>query len=252
MRHKFFFAVAVLFTLANAILPLQAADLNPEMRSKIEAVIKSYLLNNPEIIRDATAALVAREKEAEAAALEKALSDNRNALERDPGSPVSGNLGGDVTVVQFFDYNCGYCKRVAPVVSALVKADKKVRLVYKEFAILGPTSVLGAKAALAAQRQNKYLAFHDALYGLPKISEATIRELSGRLALDYQRLVKDMNDPAIAAQIESNYRLASSLGINGTPTFVIGNRLIPGAIDTASIQRIVDEQRALIKNTKNQ
>jgi len=243
-------SLIVCFGLAVMTLPVQAADLSPEMRGQIEAVVKSYLLKNPEIIRDASAVLAAREEAEKAAAVAKALAGSREALERDPGSPVGGNPRGDVTVVEFFDYNCGYCKRVAPSVTALVAADRGVRLVYKEFPILGPTSLLGAKAALAAQRQGKYVAFHEALFELPEISDATLKDLSGRLGLDHARLTRDMQDPAIAAQIARDHELARSLDINGTPGFVIGNRLIPGAVETAVLQQIVNEERAAAKARK--
>ena len=243
-------SLIVFCALAVMTLPVHAADLSPEMRGQIEAVVKSYLLKNPEIIRDASAVLAAREEAEKAAAVAKALAGSREALERDPGSPVGGNPRGDVTVVEFFDYNCGYCKRVAPAVKALIKADANVRLVYKEFAILGPTSLLGAKAALAAQRQGKYVAFHEALFELPEISEATLKDLSGRLGLDHARLTRDMQDPAIAAQIARDHELARSLDINGTPGFVIGNRLIPGAVETEVLQQVVNEQRAAAKARK--
>ena len=159
--------IIVSCALAMVTLPVQAADLSPEMRGQIEEVVKSYLLKNPEIIRDASAALAAREEAEKAAAVAKALAGSREALERDPGSPVGGNPRGDVTVVEFFDYNCCYCKRVAPAVKALIKADANVRVVYKEFPILGPSSLLAAKAALAAHRQGKYVVFHEALFELP-------------------------------------------------------------------------------------
>jgi protein-disulfide isomerase len=243
-------SLIVFCALAAVTQPLQAADLSPEMRGQIEAVVKSYLLKNPEIIRDASAVLAAREEAQKAEAVAKALAGSRDALERDPGSPVGGNPQGDVTVVEFFDYNCGYCKQVAPAVRALIKADANVRVVYKEFAILGPTSLIGAKAALAALRQGKYVAFHEALFELPEISDATLKDLSGRLGLDHARMTRDMQDPAIVAQIARDHELARSLDINGTPSFVIGNRLVPGAIDTQTMQQIVEAERAAAKARK--
>jgi protein-disulfide isomerase len=243
-------SLIVFCALAAVTQPLQAADLSPEMRGQIEALVKSYLLKNPEIIRDASAVLAAREEAQKAEAVAKALAGSRDALERDPGSPVGGNPQGDVTVVEFFDYNCGYCKQVAPAVRALIKADANVRVVYKEFAILGPTSLIGAKAALAALRQGKYVAFHEALFELPEISDATLKDLSGRLGLDHARLVKDMEAPEIAAQITRDTVLARLLDINGTPGFVIGNRLVPGAIDTQTMQQIVEAERAAAKARK--
>jgi protein-disulfide isomerase len=250
MLERSLTSLIVFCALAAVALPVQAADLSPKMRGQIEEVVKSYLLENPEIIREASAALAAREEAQKAEAVAKALAGSRDALERDPGSPVGGNPQGDVTVVEFFDYNCGYCKRVAPAVRALIEADANVRVVYKEFPILGPSSLLAAKAALAAQRQGKYVVFHEALFELPEISEVTLKDLSGRLGLDHARLVKDMEAPEIAAQITRDTELARLLDINGTPGFVIGNRLVPGAIDTQTMQQIVEAERAAAKTRK--
>jgi protein-disulfide isomerase len=243
-------SASVFLTAAALTTIVHAAQLSPEMRGQIEGVVKDYLLKNPEIIREASQLLAEREEAERMAAAAKALARSRDALERDAGSPVGGNTEGDITVVEFFDYNCGYCKRVAPNVKALIKTDANVRVVYKEFPILGPTSMLGAKAALAANRQGKYTPFHEALFELPEISEATIEDLSGRLGLDHAQLVKDMDDPGIAAQIARDTALARSLDINGTPGFVIGNRLVPGAIDTQTMQKIVDDERAAAKSQK--
>lgn len=242
-------ATLVLATLLWVPLLSWSAEPAAQSREQIERIVKEYLLKNPEIIRQAGEVLAAREEAAKQAVLAKALAANRAALERDAGSPVGGNPKGDVTVVEFFDYNCGFCKRVAPSVKALIDADKNVRVVYKEFPILGPTSLLGAKAALAAKRQGKYVAFHEALFELPEISDATIKELSARLGLDHVRLVNDMGDALILRQIETDSALARSLDINGTPGFVIGERLLPGAVETAVLQQVVSEQR-LAKKSK--
>lgn len=245
-------SLAAAALLAASALPaiVHAAQLSPEMRDQIEGVVKDYLLQNPEIIREASQVLAEREEADRLAAAARALADSRDALERDPGSPVGGNPNGDITVVEFFDYNCGYCKRAAPELSALIEADANVRVVYKEFPILGPSSLLAAKAALAAQRQGKYVVFHEALFELPEISDATLEGLSDRLGLDHARLVKDMEGPEIAAQITRDTELARSLDINGTPGFVIGNRLVPGAIDTQTMQQIVEAERAAAKTRK--
>ena len=236
--------IIVSCALAMVTLPVQAADLSPEMRGQIEEVVKSYLLKNPEIIRDASAALAAREEAQKAEAVAKALAGSRDALERDPGSPVGGNPQGDVTVVEFFDYNCGYCKRVAPAVNAVVANDPNVRIVYKEFAILGPNSLVAARAALAAKRQGKYSEFHDALMSAEQADADTVTATAKALGLDYEKLVRDMEDPEITEQLERNYRLASALGINGTPAFVIGDRLVPGAIDENAMMEIIADERA--------
>ena len=238
-----FFVTSMLFG-AQVTIPTHAANLSVEMREQIEVVVKDYLLKNPEIIRDATAALAKQEEANKQALAARAVVESRDALLNDRESPVGGNPRGDITIVEFFDYNCGYCKRVAPELQTLSKADKKVRIVYKELPILGPTSLLAAKAALAANRQGKYVAFHEALFGLPEISDASLKALSKTLALDHARLVKDMDDPAIMALLQRDRELANKLSINGTPAFVIGDRLVPGALDASSLQQIVNQERA--------
>jgi len=160
---------------------------------------------------------------------------------------VGGNPKGDITVVEFFDYNCGYCKRVAPTVSAVLNNDPNVRIVYKEFAILGPQSLVAARAALAAKRQGKYHEFHDAMMSAEQADGDSVTATARALGLDYEKLVKDMEDPKITEQLERNYRLATALGINGTPAFVIGDRLVPGAVDETTMMEIIAAERAKLK-----
>ncbi|MFT5440130.1 MAG: protein-disulfide isomerase [Alphaproteobacteria bacterium] len=237
--------------LAPAFLSAPAAAqqkaVSAEQRSAMESVIRDYLLKNPAIIRDAMQRLQAQEEAAKAAAAATALKDHRNELLHDASSPVGGNPAGDVTIVEFFDYNCSYCKRVAPTVKALIKSDPNIRVVYKEFAILGPPSVLAAKAALAAQRQGKYVPFHGALMSSGRATDSTIAALAKNLGMDYGKLLKDMKDPAISKTLQRTYRLAGLLGINGTPAFIIGNQLVPGAISADALARMVRAERARLK-----
>lgn len=241
---------ALLFAWQIAPFAAHAEELSPQMRLQMEAVVRDYLLKNPELIRDASRELAVREAAQKQATAAKAIAENREALERDPESPVGGNPLGDITVVEFFDYNCGFCKRVASNLKALTDADKNVRVIYKELPILGPSSLLGSKAALAAKRQGKYVAFHEALFELPEISDATLKELSARLGLDHARLLSDMADPALMKQIERDHALARMLDINGTPGFVIGDHIEPGAVETAVLQEIVNEQRVAARTRK--
>jgi len=221
-----------------------AASVSPEQRSAFEGIIRDYLLKNPAIIREANQVLQAQEEAAKQAAAAQALKQYRSELLQNAGSPVGGNPAGDITVVEFFDYNCGYCKRVAPAVNAVVANDPNVRIVYKEFAILGPNSLVAARAALAAKRQGKYSEFHDALMSAEQADADTVTATAKALGLDYEKLVRDMEDPEITEQLERNYRLASALGINGTPAFVIGDRLVPGAIDENAMMEIIADERA--------
>lgn len=225
----------------------KADPLPPELRSAFEGVVRDYILKNPAIIRDAMQLLQAQEEAEKQAAAAAALKQYRGELLQNAHSPVGGNPKGDITVVEFFDYNCGYCKRVAPTVAAVLKNDPNVRVVYKEFAILGPQSIVAARAALAAKRQGKYHEFHVALMAAEQADENAVAATARALGLDYAKLVKDMQDPAINEQLERNYRLATAIGINGTPAFVIGDRLVPGAVDERAMMEIIADQRAKMK-----
>jgi protein-disulfide isomerase len=240
-----------LIILSPALLSTQSAAqqkaVSAEQRSAMESVIRDYLLKNPVIIREAMQRLQVQEEAAKQAAAALALKTHQNELLHDASSPVGGNPAGDVTIVEFFDYNCGYCKRVAPTVKALLRSDPNVRIVYKEFAILGPPSVLAAKAALAAQRQGKYVPFHEALMSAGRATDSTIAKLARNLGMDYAKLVKDMGDPEIGKTLQRTYRLASLLGINGTPAFVIGDQIVPGAIGADALARMVRAERARLK-----
>ncbi|MGE0419833.1 MAG: DsbA family protein, partial [Acetobacteraceae bacterium] len=158
---------------------------------------------------------------------------------------ISGNPNGDVTIVEFFDVRCGYCKRLEPVLTRFVADDRNIRRVYKDLPILGPASVLGAKAVMAARKQNAYEKMRDALMkGSPDITMASLQADAKRLGLDWERLARDMDDPAIRTQIDANMALAQALGIQGTPAMVIGGELIPGAVPADELRRIVAAVRA--------
>ena len=242
--------ICTVFSVAPGLSAAQDNAVSPDQRKAFEGVIRDYLLKNPAIIREAMQALQQREEEEKQAKATRALKEYSGELYHDASSPVGGNPKGDVTIVEFFDYNCGYCKRVAPTISALLKQDPNVRIVYKEFAILGPQSLIAARAALAAQRQGKYHEFHNALMSAAKLDAGSIAALSKRLGLDQDKWLEDMEDPGIARMIRRNSQLANVLGINGTPAFIIGERLIPGAVDLDALTEIVKSERAKRKLEK--
>ena len=172
------------------------------------------------------------------------MATHQEELLRDPASPVSGNLNGDVTVIEFFDYRCGYCKRVASAVTQLQQDDPGVRVVYKDFPILGEASVFGARAALAALEQGKHQAFHEAM--LASDNELTQEEafaIAQRVGLDVKKLDVDLQAPERQAEIDRNRALAKLLGISGTPGFVIGGEVYPGALDLARLKALVAQAR---------
>ena len=233
-------ALALMAPIAADGHPNHAAD--PDSKA-VERIVRDYLLKNPEVIEEAIGVLRAKRQAAERKRAEAAIGENGEALHSHPMSPVSGNTEGDVTVVEFFDYRCGFCKRALPAMEALLEADANVRVVWKEFPILGPVSVFAARAAMAAERQGRYLPFHLALMKEPKLTEGKVLEIAVKAGLDLERLRQDMEDPAIAAYLDETRALAQQIGINGTPAFVVGGRLVGGAVDAARMKELVAAAR---------
>ncbi len=213
-------------------------------KGAIERIVRDYLLKNPEVIEEAIGMLRARQEEARRKRAEAAIAENGEALRSHPLSPVSGNAQGDVTVVEFFDYRCGFCKRALPAMEALLEEDRNVRVVWKEFPILGPVSDFAARAAMAADRQGRYYPLHLALMKEPELTEQNVLEIAGRTGLDIERLRQDMEDPAIRAYLDETRTLAQQIGIGGTPAFVIGGTLVGGAVDAARMKELVAAARS--------
>ncbi len=236
--------IKAILALILATLPFVATaqDLS---EARIKELVYEAIRENPEIVMEAVAILQRREDAAQASATQSVLKDQRSVLEQDPNAPVLGNPDGDVTVVEFFDYNCPYCKRAMTEVQALIDADPGVRLVYREWPILGEGSVFAARAALASRAQGKYDAFHWALMGAKgRIAETTVLRIAKDVGLDIERLRADMQAPAVEEHLATSMQLAQALGFNGTPSFVIGDALVPGFVERAQLQAIVDENRA--------
>jgi protein-disulfide isomerase len=225
--------------------PALAQGFTPEQRAEILSILREALRTDPSILRDALAGLEEAEQRERTEARRAAIASNGDALFRDAADPVKGNPRGDVTLVEFFDARCGYCKQLHPTMEALLRRDPNVRVVMKDLPILGPNSVLAARALLAAQRQGRYGPLYDALLTLRvEPTEAVIRQQAERVGLDWSRLRRDMEDPAVERRIQSNLRLAGALGIEGTPALVIGETLVPGAVDLPALERLVAEARA--------
>ena len=220
-------------------------SVSKDNKSVIEGIVRGYLLENPEVIEEALQILRARRQADEERLAKLVLSKNGDALRHHPMTPVSGNVNGDITIVEFFDYQCGYCKRTLTSIVELLRIDKKVRVVWKELPILGPNSRIAARAAMAAKRQSRYLDFHIAIMSESgRLSENKILAAAKRLGLDIDKLRDDMQDPAIDAYLDETKQLANKLGIRGTPALIIEDTIVPGAIDTAGIKRIIDQFRA--------
>jgi protein-disulfide isomerase len=206
--------------------------------------VRAYLLENPEVLVEAMQVLQARQRATEASAAEAVLAARADEVFHDPASPVTGNPDGDVTLVEFFDYNCPYCRRVAPVVAEAEAVDPQLRIVYKESPILGPGSVFAAKAALAAHRQGLYFALHEALMQAGgRADENSVLAVAKEIGVDIERLEADMADPEIQTATDRNLALAEALRITGTPGFVVGRRILRGATDLETLQSLIREAR---------
>ena len=194
--------------------------------------VRNSLTKNPEILVEMTTELDKRQAAEQAEKQQKIISDNADAIFRSPLAFVAGNPDGDVSVVEFFDYNCGYCRRALPDVVKLVDNDKKVRLVLKELPIFGEDSEAASKAALAAHKQGKYFEMHQKLFTEPgKADKEKALRIAGELGLDVAQLEKDMADPEIQKSLDQAKDLAQKLGLQGTPLYLIGDHVIPGAPD---------------------
>jgi len=205
-----------------------------------DAAVERYIRAHPEVIEQSLQALEVK-REAELRDRQKtALATRQDELLHDPTSPVSGNLKGEITVVEFYDYRCGYCKRAASAVTELQKVDPRVRVIYKDFPILGEPSELAAKAALASQAQGKHQAFHEALLASPAdMTKDEILKIAVSVGLNTKRLEADMANPKWQAVIHKNRALAQELGISGTPGFIVGNELVPGALDLNGLKELI-------------
>jgi len=236
-----------LFAAIAAATPGHAQDkksFTPQQQQEIERIVRDYLKTHPEVIIEAAKALEAKEQEAQQQRAKVAIEANRDKLVNDPDSPVMGNPKGDVTVVEFFDYQCPYCKKMtAPLNDAMAK-DGKLRVVFKEWPVLGPESLIAAKASLASQKQGKYKEFHNALMDTKgRLNESMIMSIAEKTGLDTKRLKKDMEAPDVQEELKQNQALAAALQLEGTPAFVIGSQMAPGAINADTLKEMIDAAR---------
>lgn len=201
-----------------------------DQKAEIQRIIKDYLIANPEVFLEVQQALESKMEQAQAEKLKLALAAHADALYRDPEAPVAGDPKGDVTIVEFFDYNCGYCKRGFQDLARFMKEDPKVRVVLRELPILSKGSEEASRVALAARMQGKYWEFHAAMLAQKGQADmASALKVAEKAGLDMGKLKTDLAAPGIDAQIKKVRELAQTLGINGTPHFLVGDRSIPGA-----------------------
>jgi protein-disulfide isomerase len=240
-------AVAVLLacTVSN---PLRAEPFSEAQRGEIEAILKDYMLKHPEIVREAIDELE-RRQDAETAEKHKgAIKENAKILYSSPRQVTLGNPQGDVTFVEFFDYNCGYCKRAMDDMLTLMKDNPKLKVVLKEFPVLGPGSVEAAQVAAAVHLQDKsgkkYLEFHQKLLGgRGQADKARALAVAKDIGLDMARLEKDIAGPEVKAAIDESMKLAETLGLNGTPSYIVGGQMVMGAVGLAALQQKIEAAR---------
>lgn len=231
---------AVFMTTATA----KADSLDPAQKKEMESVIREYLLNNPEVVIEAIKKYQEQEQLAQQADTAKAL-ESVSTVFKDGEFPRSGTKDGDVLFVEFFDYQCGYCKKVFPAVMEIVNEDKNLDMVFVEFPILGEASVIASKAALASRKQGKYMDYHVALMEYRgRLSEPVIMKIATSVGLDADQLRSDMQSEEVEAHIQRNRELAKALGLRGTPAFIIGDSLAPGAISVEQMQQLIKQARA--------
>jgi protein-disulfide isomerase len=241
---------AVCAALLATALPqtVQAQDFSPAQRGSIETIVREYLVAHPEVIQESMSELEKRQTAAEAEKHKTAVKEYSQKLFSSPNQVTLGNPNGNVTFVEFFDYNCGYCKRAMSDMLTLLKDDPKLKIVLKEFPVLGPGSVEAAKVAVAVRMQDKtgkkYLEFHQKLLGgRGQADEAHALAVAKDVGLDMPRLQKDMNSAEVKTTLDEDFKLAEALGLNGTPSYVIGNDVVVGAIGLPGLQEKINSAR---------
>jgi protein-disulfide isomerase len=238
-----FLAAALLLAVAGGALA-QAPVIPPEQREAFRQMIREYLLENPEVLVEAMERLEERRRRQAQEQAQRTIQERRAELFDNPANPVLGNASGDVTIVEFFDYRCPYCRQAHGALVQLRNEDRNIRFVHIHLPILGNDSVLASRAALAARRQEKYAALHNALMDVRgNLDQPAVSRVAASTGVNVQQMIADMNRPEITQSIEANRALAEALGIEGTPAFVIGSRLIPGAVGIEQLRNLVAEAR---------
>tara|TARA_R110002124_G_scaffold43304_22_gene133028 strand:+ start:901 stop:1617 length:717 start_codon:yes stop_codon:yes gene_type:complete len=220
--------------------PVAAQNLS---EADVKALVLETILENPSIIMQAIDLLRTQEEDDKDAAQQQAFEDNKELLQRDPNAPVLGNPDGDVTIVEFFDYNCGYCKRSMPVLQSILAKDKNIRLVYREFPILSEGSVFASRAALASRAQGKYEEFHWAMMSAERADEASVMRIAEQIGLDLAKLRIDMDAPEVVEHINTSREIASAMQFNGTPSFTIGDAIVGGFIPEDAMLELIAQAR---------
>jgi protein-disulfide isomerase len=245
-RFALLAAAAIAFC---GVTPASAQSFNPQQRDEIGKIVREYLIQHPEVLQEAMAELEKRQQVAEAEKARSAIKSHSDAIFNSPRQVTLGNPQGDVTFVEFFDYNCGYCKRALEDMMTLMGKDSKLKVVLKEFPVLGPSSVEAAQVAVAVRMQDKtgkkYLEFHQKmLTGRGQADKNRAMAVAKEIGLDMARLEKDLKSDEVSATLNESMKLAEALGLNGTPSYVINNDVVIGAVGLAALSQKIQAARA--------
>ena len=235
---KMFLILLVSFSVLNGSGGLAIAELDKDEHAEIQKVIEQFIKNNPELLRDSLISLAKKEEQASiSAALEK--------IRVDDGDPIMGNVNGSLMIYEFSDYNCGFCRRMFPIIDQILANNDDIRLVVKEFPILGQSSITAARSGIAAQKQGKFPAFHrEMITQTGQVSDASIKAAARIAGLDLEQLRQDMVSPITKAIVDRTRTGAKALGINGTPALVVGETIIKGAVSAEELQNVIEHERA--------
>jgi protein-disulfide isomerase len=248
MRFSLRHAIIAIALLLPGVAGVQAQAITDAQRVEIERIIRNYLIKNPEVLQEAIAELEKHQARNEAEKSKAAIKENAELLFNSPRHVVVGNPNGDVTFVEFFDYNCGYCKRAMADMTALMETDAKLKVVLKEFPVLGPGSQDAARVGVAVRMQDKtgkkYLDFHQRLMtGRGQVDKARALAAAKQAGLDVARIEKDMASDEVRISLEESFKLADKLGVNGTPAYVIGNEVVVGAVGLDALREKINSAR---------
>ncbi len=238
--------MGLLLVAFGLLMPVKATaqEFTPQQNEQIKKMIQDYLFKNPQDLRKAIISLQAYELKQQQKAARMALVAQEKSLYRSPVSYVAGNPNGDVTLIEFFDYNCSYCRRSMKDLMTLIDTDPNLKVIFKEFPILGEGSFYAARAAVASIKQGKYIEFHKAMMQIRGTAgKGNVLEIAEEVGLDVKKLEEEMKEPYITKEINEVLRTASAIGINGTPAYIVGDSVISGAVGLAELRRQIAEVR---------
>jgi len=246
ISKKVSYSIGLLLVALGFLMPLTATaqEFTPQQNEQIKKMIKEYLFRNPKDLREAIFALQAYELKQKQKAARMALVAQEKSLYRSPVSYVAGNPNGDVTLIEFFDYNCSFCRRSMKDLMTLIDTDLNLKVIFKEFPILGDGSFYAARAAVASMKQEKYIEFHMAMMRVRgSTGKNNVLEIAEEVGLDVAKLEQEMKAPYVTKEINQVLQTASAIGINGTPAYVVGDSVISGAVGLEELRRQIAEVR---------